>query len=122
MQRIEILNNLKKQPYIKQRSEEWYKMRENRLTASDLYDAVHNPRSLIKKKIKNVSYNSYSIPALKWGCMFEKVAIDIYSHLNNVQVNEFGLLINDKINNFGASPDGITNEGIMIEIKCPYSC
>jgi hypothetical protein len=47
--------------------------------------------------------------------MFEKVAIDIYSHLNKVEVNEFGLLINDKINNFGASPDGITNEGIMIE-------
>jgi hypothetical protein len=121
MQRIEILNNLKKQPYIKQRSEEWYKMRETRLTASDLYDAVHCPRSLIKKKIKNVSYNSYAIPALKWGCMFEKIAIDIYSHMNNVNVNEFGLLINENIENFGASPDGITDDGIMIEIKCPYT-
>ena len=66
MNRIEILNNLKKQPLIKQRSDEWYKLRENRLTASDLYDAVHSPNSLIKKKIKNVSYNSFSIPALKW--------------------------------------------------------
>ena len=119
--RVNILNELKSRPFIKQRTPEWFKLRENRLTASDLYDAINNPMSLIKKKLKNVTYNSNNIPALKWGCMFEKVAIDIYSHLNNVEVNEFGLLINDKINNFGASPDGITNDGIMIEIKCPYS-
>jgi hypothetical protein len=119
--RVYILNELKSRPFIKQRTPEWFKLRENRLTASDLYDAINSPMSLIKKKIKNVTFNSNSIPALKWGCMFEKVAIDIYSHLNKVEVNEFGLLINDKINNFGASPDGITNEGIMIEIKCPYS-
>jgi len=119
--RISILEELKKRPFIKQRTEEWFKLRENRLTASDLYDAVYYPTTLIKKKIKNVSFNSNAIPALKWGCMFEKIACDIYAHLNNTHVNEFGLLINDKINNFGASPDGITDDGIMIEIKCPYS-
>lgn len=119
--RIIILNELKERPLIKQRSEEWFKLRENRLTASDLYDAVYHPITLIKKKIKNVSFNSYSIPALKWGCMFEEVAANIYAHLNSTKINEFGLLVNDKINNFGASPDGITDEGIMIEIKCPYS-
>jgi len=119
--RLIVLNELKSRPFIKQRTPEWFKLRENRLTASDLYDAINNPSSLIKKKLKNVTYNSNSIPALKWGCMFEKIAIDIYSHINNVEINEFGLLINDKINNFGASPDGITNDGIMIEIKCPYS-
>ena len=120
-ERVIILNELKSRPFIKQRTPEWFKLRENRLTASDLYDAINNPMSLIKKKMKNITYNSNSIPALKWGSMFEKLAIDIYSYLNNVEINEFGLLINDKINNFGASPDGITSEGIMIEIKCPYS-
>ena len=119
--RVTILNELKQRPLIKQRTEEWFKLRENRLTASDLYDAVYHPITLIKKKIKNVSFNSYSIPALKWGCMFEEVAANIYAHLNSTKINEFGLLVNDKINNFGASPDGITDEGIMIEIKCPYS-
>jgi putative phage-type endonuclease len=119
--RKNILNKLKQKPLIKQRTEEWFKLRENRLTASDLYDAVYHPLSLIKKKIKNVSFNSYAIPALKWGCMFEKVACDIYAYLNNTNINEFGLLINDNIEKFGASPDGITDDGIMIEIKCPYS-
>jgi putative phage-type endonuclease len=119
--RVSILNNLKERPFIKQRTDEWFKLRENRLTASDLYDAVYHPITLIKKKLKNVSFNSHSIPALKWGCMFEQAAVNIYSHINSTKVNEFGLLVNDNINNFGASPDGITDEGIMIEIKCPYS-
>ena len=119
--RVTILNELKERPLIKQRTEEWFKLRENRLTASDLYDAVYHPITLIKKKLKNSSFNSHSIPALKWGCMFEEVAANIYAHLNSTKINEFGLLVNDNINNFGASPDGITDEGIMIEIKCPYS-
>ena len=127
--RIEILNKLKEQPLIKQRTDEWFKLRENRLTASDLYDAVYHPNTLIKKKLKNVSFNSYAIPALKWGCMFEQVASNIYAHLNSTKINEFGLLVNDKIDNFGASPDGICSAktldnkfsdrlGTMLEIKC----
>ena len=80
--RVSILNKLKEKPFIKQRTEEWFKMRETRLTASDLHDAIYHPSSLIKKKIKNVSFNSYAIPALRWGCMFERVAINIYAHMN----------------------------------------
>lgn len=43
------------------------------------------------------------------------------THLNNIKIHEFGLIDNDNIKNFGASPDGISELGIMIEIKCPYS-
>jgi putative phage-type endonuclease len=115
-----ILEELKQKPLIKQRTPEWFKLREDRLTASDLYDAIKNPLSLAKKKIKAISYNSNAIPALKWGTMFEPMATRIYSIMNNKQVFEFGLIINDNIPNFGASPDGITEDGVMIEIKCPY--
>jgi len=117
----DILKKLLEKPLIKQRTPEWFKLRENRLTASDLYDAVHNPKSLAKKKVKNTAFNSNAIPALKWGTMFEEMASRIYSNMNNVKIHEFGLLTNDDIPNFGASPDGITDEGVMIEIKCPYS-
>ena len=85
--RKETLLKLKEKPLIKQRTEEWYKLRENRLTASDLYDAINNPSSLIKKKLKNISYNSFAIPALKWGCMFEPIAINIYSHINKTTIH-----------------------------------
>ena len=117
----EILKDLIKKPLIKQRTPEWFKLREDRLTASDLYDAVKSPLTLAKRKIKGNAFNSSGIPALKWGVMFEPIAIQIYAHLNKTKIHEFGLIINDDISNFGASPDGITDEGIMIEIKCPYS-
>jgi len=117
----QILNELIKKPLIKQRTPEWFKLREDRLTASDLYDAIKNPLSLAKKKLKGITFNSSAIPALKWGTMFEPIAIKIYSHINNKKIHEFGLIINDNIQHFGASPDGITEDGIMIEIKCPYS-
>jgi len=118
---IKILKKLLKKPLIKQRTPEWFKLREDRLTASDLYDAIKNPHSLIKRKLNSNTFNSSGIPALKWGTMFEPMAIRIYSNMKNKKIYEFGLIINDDIANFGASPDGITEEGIMIEIKCPFS-
>jgi len=116
----EVLNELRKKPFIKQRSPEWFKLRENKLTASDLYDAIKNPLSLAKRKLKGITYNSSAIPALKWGTMFEPMATRIYSTMTKKDVYEFGLIINDNIEHFGASPDGITEDGVMIEIKCPF--
>jgi len=114
-----ILKELRERPLIKQRTPEWFKLRENRLTASDLYDAIKSPLSLAKRKLKGVTYNSSAIPALKWGTMYEPMATRIYANIIKKEIFEFGLVINDEIKNFGASPDGITEDGVMIEIKCP---
>ena len=116
---LKILNELKERPLIKQRTPEWFKLREDRLTASDLYDAIKNPISLARKKVKGVTFNSSGVPALKWGTMYEPMATRVYSTMNKKEVFEFGLIINDEIKHFGASPDGITEDGTMIEIKCP---
>ncbi len=119
------LVELQQIPLIKQRSIEWFELRKNRLTASDLGDAIkENNLSLAKKKAgvvkDNVNYNS--IPALKWGVMFESMAIRCYSQKNqNILISEFGLIPDKCLEHFGASPDGINEIGIMIEIKCPYS-
>lgn len=122
-----ILKELVKEPIIKQRTKEWFAARENRLTASDLYDAIKESKvsdAVARKKAKitkdNINYNS--IKALKWGTMFEPMASRIYSEINgNINVYEFGLICDSQNEHFGASPDGINELGIMIEIKCPYS-
>lgn len=121
------LKELVKQPIIKRRTKEWFDARENRLTASDLCDAISDKKvsdEIAKKKAKikkdNINYNS--IKALKWGTMFEPMASRIYSEINgNVNIYEFGLICDSQNEHFGASPDGINELGIMIEIKCPYS-
>jgi putative phage-type endonuclease len=122
-----VLKELVKQPIIKQRTKEWFDARENRLTASDLHDAIQDKKisdMIAKKKAKitkdNTNYNS--IKALRWGTMFEPMASRVYSEVNgDVNIYEFGLICDKQNEHFGASPDGINELGIMIEIKCPYS-
>lgn len=122
-----IFLNLKKLPFVKQRTIEWLDLRKDRLTASDLYDAIkggNTTLSLAKKKANLVKdkTNYNHVPALKWGTMFEAMATRCYSQANNnIYVHDFGLICDKTNQHFGASPDGITDLGVMIEIKCPYS-
>ena len=54
--------------------------------------------------------------------MFEAMAQRCYSQkLDDINIYEFGLIPHEKLEHFGASPDGINELGVMIEIKCPYS-
>jgi putative phage-type endonuclease len=114
-------------PLMKQRTEEWYEARKTRLTASDLCDAIKGGNGSIKlaKKKANIivdTINYNAIPALKWGTMFEPMATRCYSQkMNNIEIHDFGLVCDTENEHFGASPDGINELGIMLEIKCPYS-
>lgn len=120
-----ILEKLKNIPLVKQRTNEWIELRKNRLTASNLSEAISENNDRIAKKkaeiiIDNINFNN--VPAIKWGVMFESMAARCYSQLNDdIKINEFGLILNEDLNCFAASPDGITELGDMIEIKCPYS-
>lgn len=60
-------------------------------------------------------------PATLWGKKYEEVANRLYSKLNNTVVYEFGLVPHSRIKWLAASPDGITPDGVMLEIKCPKS-
>lgn len=56
-----------------------------------------------------------------WGKKYEEVANRLYCQLNNTTVHEFGLIAHSRLRWLAASPDGITPDGIMLEIKCPKS-
>jgi putative phage-type endonuclease len=56
-----------------------------------------------------------------WGKKYEDAASRLYCKLYNVKLHEFGLVPHAKIKWLAASPDGITEDGIMLEIKCPKS-
>jgi putative phage-type endonuclease len=121
----ECLEKLKTIPLIKQRTIEWLDARQSRLTASDLGDAIKKNNSKIAKYkagvVKNTT-NFSTIPALKWGTMFEDMASRCYSQArNDIKIFEFGLIKDETNDHFGASPDGVSEMGIMLEIKCPYS-
>ena len=119
------LHELKKLPLIHQRTIEWLNARKNRLTASDLEEAIKSNNIKLAKKKAGVTpdtTNYKTIAPLKWGTMFEDMAMRCYSQQHNdIKVHEFGLIIDNFNDHFGASPDGINDMGIMIEIKCPFS-
>ena len=124
---------LKQLKLPEQRSEEWYKIRENLLTASSLADALgkghfqtRDGLLLAKTSEQKDTISKASRDIMQWGVKYEPVATMFYEHLNNLKIVEFGLIPHPKLSVFGASPDGITDidsppglVGRMLEIKCP---
>lgn len=121
-----VLSALLQSPGIPQRTKEWYAARETLVTASDFAQALGcakfgtQKQFFIKKcGFEEVPFNS-SLPPLKWGTMYEPVACAAYEKRCKTKVHEFGLLRHPEHSFMGASPDGINDQGVLLEIKCPY--
>ncbi len=102
-----------------QKSKEWYEMRNGLLTASDWGKILDAKTDVMLKKCGEDRFVGGA--AIDWGNKYEEVANLIYQNRNNVEVLEFGCLRHPNYDFLGASPDGITPDGIMVEIKCPYT-
>lgn len=136
---LDLFEINKRMTYLKniilpeQRTPEWYEMRNNMITASDLYKVIGTEgirRELIIKKCIPIDPNKKmgGGDACKHGIKFEQIATNLYELRNKVKVLEFGCIPHSESQfPFGASPDGICSEdnpefaGRMLEIKCPYS-
>jgi len=127
--RVEYLKNqvqyLASQFQPEQRTPEWYEMRNTMLTASDWGTILGENHyssgdSVLLKKCGDTDNFVYN-DAMKWGNKYESVAVLIYEYRNQKKVMEFGCLKHPTYSFLGASPDGITTDGIMLEIKCPSS-
>ena len=108
--------------YAAQRSDEWLKLRGTMLTASDLASAIgdnkyETPDGLIVKKC---GFNKFTgNEATAHGNKYEDEARDIYCEKYNEVSHEIGLFQHPTIPWLGGSPDGITESGKLLEIKCP---
>jgi putative phage-type endonuclease len=119
------VKELMQRPQPEQRTPPWYEMRNNMVTSSD-WGSVTGDN-------KYKSYNDLLLgkcgqakpfwagPAIKWGVKYEEVANMIYMYRNNCKVLEFGCIQHHTHDWLGASPDGISTDGVMLEIKCPMS-
>lgn len=135
-------------PQPEQRTQEWFDMRKNMITASCAAQAVgenpysgQKPEHLILDKL-GLGPKFKDNKFVHHGKKYEEVATKIYENVYDIMVKEYGLVPHvskflekdddKKILFVGASPDGIgsrytlSNEfspliGRMLEIKCPYS-
>ena len=124
---INQVKHLQTIPQNAQKSPAWYEMRLSMLSASDWgtilgVNSYANANSVLLKKCGEESYfPKVAMDAMAWGNKYEDVAISIYEYRNNKKIIEFGCIRHPSIHHLGASPDGITEDGVMLEIKCPVS-
>ena len=116
-----------------QRTEGWYAMRNNAITASDIGLCVGDEHYKAKAYfiVKKLRQEFTDNPNTYHGKKLEEIATMIYEYRMNVNSKEFSMIGHEKYSFLGASPDGIVSHfkkdnqhktniiGRMIEIKCP---
>ena len=116
---------------MEQKSEEWFKARLGKVTASRVADVLAKTKTgysasrdnymaqLVVERMTNTQAESFTNAAMQWGTDQEPFARAAYEVAQNVMVEETGLVDHPTIPMAGASPDGLIGEDGLVEIKCP---
>lgn len=117
------VKKLLEREYAPQKSEEWLALRGNMLTASDVASAIsknkyETPHGLLLKKCgKGEKFMGNE--ATRHGELYEDEARILYEQRHGEVVHEIGLCPHPKYLWLGGSPDGVSESGKLVEIKCP---
>jgi putative phage-type endonuclease len=118
---------------IEQRTEEWFKQRLGKVTASKIADVIAKTKTGVSASRENYSTQLtlerltgqqaefYTNAAMEWGTATEPQARSAYEVYREVLVDEVGFIDHPTILMSGASPDGFVGEDGLVEIKCPES-
>ena len=110
--------------FDEQRSEAWLKLRGNMLTASDAATSIgankyQTPDDLIRKKC-GLGEPFKGNQATAWGTKMEPIACEMFEQKYGLKVYELGLIPHKSFPWLGGSPDGLTENNCLVEIKCPF--
>lgn len=116
---------------MQQRTEEWYKARCGKVTASRVSDVMATIRSgeaaarknyrmeLLCQRLTGREEESFISLPMQRGIDLEPIARGTYEGEEGLLITEVGFVDHPSIQNFGASPDGLVGDKGMLEIKCP---
>ena len=110
--------------YAEQRSQEWLDLRDNMITASDVASALgenhyESVDAFVKKKVLRTKWAGNAATA--HGTLLEPKVRALYDERTGRKSHEIGLVRHRQYPWLGASPDGVTEDGLLIEIKCPLT-
>ena len=105
------------------KSEEWLALRGKMLTASDAATAIgvnkyETPEGLLLKKC-GLGEKFTGNAATRHGELYEDEARILYEERHGEVVHELGLCPHPVESWLGGSPDGVSESGKLVEIKCP---
>lgn len=114
-----------------QRTAAWFSARTGKLTASRMADAMAFNKDgkpsaartkylqeIVAERLTDAIVPHYTTPDMQWGIEQEPYAKAEYSLRTGREVLPCFFYDHFEIDNFGASPDGLVDDG-LIEIKCP---
>jgi putative phage-type endonuclease len=113
-----------------QRTDEWFKARLGKVTASRVADVIAKTKSgygasranlmadLIVERLTGQPASTFSNAHMEWGTEQEPHARADYSARTGELVEEVGFIDHPRIAASGASPDGLVADG-LVEFKCP---
>ncbi len=109
---------------VEQRSDEWFDLRADKLTASHAQEIGNNGKGLetyIYKKMaeyfSTADVEYYTNKDMERGNELEDTAIGMYELDNDTDVRRVGFVESDE--HVGCSPDGLIGDDGLIEVKCP---
>lgn len=116
---------------MNQRTEEWFRERAGKVTASRVSDVIAKTKSgysasranyraqLVAERLSGIAQEGFSNAAMQWGTDTEPQARDVYAFATGLDVVEVGFIRHPAIEMAGASPDGLVCVDGLLEIKCP---
>lgn len=116
----------------------WLARRAGKLTASRMADAMSYlkgglpsakrtgyMKELLAERIADANARHYVSPAMEHGILYESEALMAYEAATGNLVGDprlvadLGVFDHERIENFAATPDGMLDDGGLIEAKCP---
>jgi len=113
---------------------DWFNQRIGKLTASRMADAMSFTQKgkdtseriklkmeIVTERMTDIIVPKYVNAAMQWGIDHEPLAKEKFESETGILIQDVGFVPHPIIENFGASPDGFTSDGNLIETKCPSS-
>ena len=116
---------------MEQYSQEWWEARRGKVTASPVVGICKGLKGKYLASRKNYQADKiieiltgkppegFTSSSMQWGTETEPLARAAYEGETGNIVKECGFIDHPTIDRLGASPDGIVNDDIILEIKCP---
>lgn len=116
---------------VEQRSDEWFKLRLGKVTASRIADVIAEIKTgeaaarsdyrveLICERMTGQADEGFTNQHIERGIELEPFARAAYEAKNGLFVTQIGFAQHPTIEMSGASPDGLVGDDGMLEIKCP---
>lgn len=108
----------------KQKTDEWLKQREGKITGSTAAAALGISPFMTKQDLMLTLLGHKKFEgnvATQYGEFHEELAIQDFEMELTCKVEEVGFLQHPDIEWLGASPDGLVGDDAVLEIKCPYN-